>query len=762
MGDLSKSAARSNLRHGRHRAKRRGRIEPYSWLGAGAITFGVGAAMLTGAGVAHADDGSSDGGDSSSSSPGGSTSTSNSTSHSADSETSTSATVAGRKSSAPAPESKVSTSSTRDDGDSPSESASNRDEPTGKSKPAVSTTGRPAKPPATISVAKLSSFQADETAPPQPAVQKSGTESSTVAAVTEGGLSATTVDPPPDAPLIDFTVEKPDVANSTTMTMHALPPSEILSPKLAVAVEPSTPNTSTAPIALSLAGFAGLATTSNSTSSDVNAELAASATVAASSAPKVAVVDNFQLTRPANAAAASTDGKYVYFGDGEQAISIIDTKTKDVTTITVPNKYGDLAAAGNYLVATSYQSRGVATMTVVDTRTNRVVNQFTINILGDSPSALALDGNGSSAYLVSHDGWVTRVNVQTGTVTKATSVGGYLDGEMVAISGNKLVVGRDDSSYGVSILNLDTDQVTELIPGGSTRGIAVSPDGTRAYVASEYGFNQPVAALIVIDLATQTIVDTVDVHQTGSVGQVMVRADGKYIYYTSDDRFGSEPGGTLTVLAAASFEQLDQIRYDGRRGELAISKDGKTIYLAAAPRFGEAASVYAISTTVGNDYTGPQDAIQVLKDVVNFVGFLDDVTDALNRLPTVWNLGALFRLNSLVQGMDDIRVGIEKGDLNQVLSGFVDVAVAVLPKPATIFIEVVKFAISVVLPITEEAQQAFLDFRAQCMFRKSVDQLDSGEAARFAATYGGLGSFITIPVEYARYNVGGWFGSPQC
>ena len=56
---------------GRHRAKtpaRRGtqgihrqrkpRPQPYKWLGTGAVAFGVGAALMNGTGIAHADDGS--------------------------------------------------------------------------------------------------------------------------------------------------------------------------------------------------------------------------------------------------------------------------------------------------------------------------------------------------------------------------------------------------------------------------------------------------------------------------------------------------------------------------------------------------------------------------------------------------------------------------------------------------------------------------------------------------------------------------------
>ncbi len=45
---------------GKHRAKRR-RLQPYAWLGAGAVTLGVGAALAGGTAVAYADTGSSGG-----------------------------------------------------------------------------------------------------------------------------------------------------------------------------------------------------------------------------------------------------------------------------------------------------------------------------------------------------------------------------------------------------------------------------------------------------------------------------------------------------------------------------------------------------------------------------------------------------------------------------------------------------------------------------------------------------------------------------
>ncbi|CAN5259433.1 hypothetical protein BH09ACT8_BH09ACT8_56740 [soil metagenome] len=52
-GRRTKSSALGKRGKGRHRAERR-RIEPYGWLGAGAVTLGVGAALASGAGIAQA------------------------------------------------------------------------------------------------------------------------------------------------------------------------------------------------------------------------------------------------------------------------------------------------------------------------------------------------------------------------------------------------------------------------------------------------------------------------------------------------------------------------------------------------------------------------------------------------------------------------------------------------------------------------------------------------------------------------------------
>lgn len=61
------SASTSDTERGRRRKRRR--IEPYSWLGVGAVTLGIGAAALAGSGVASADEGPEAGGSSTSAAP---------------------------------------------------------------------------------------------------------------------------------------------------------------------------------------------------------------------------------------------------------------------------------------------------------------------------------------------------------------------------------------------------------------------------------------------------------------------------------------------------------------------------------------------------------------------------------------------------------------------------------------------------------------------------------------------------------------------
>ena len=70
------------------------------------------------------------------------------------------------------------------------------------------------------------------------------------------------------------------------------------------------------------------------------------------------------------------------------------------------------------------------------------------------------------------------------------------------------------------------------------RGVVISPDGTKAYVADETGF------VHVLDLATFAIVASIEVRNGGARG-IVISADGSFIYAT-------EPSDAVVISTAAN------------------------------------------------------------------------------------------------------------------------------------------------------------------------------------------------------------------
>ena len=737
MANRSASRHENRKSGGRHRAQNRRTLGVVTWLGAGALTVGLSAAMASGTGVAAADTESSP----SSSSPSGSNGPGAESTSTSSSPATKSSGVAHRSVTDAREDS---TSVARQDDDN----ENNPDDGIGQTDGQEDADGDALGP---------ESSSQPEIEPTEIEAERDLTVPVTSAPISrQSSLNSPANDGPAAVTLLALPVAATrEILGSESDTAESgLQPSQAEE----AALEPEAE-----PILASSEVRTDL--TQDSGSGTLNK--ASLATVNATNAPKVSVVENYQLTHPASATAVSADGRYVYIGDGNQTVSIVDTRTNRVTTLNIANKYGDIAAAGSYVVVTSFQETGVGALTVIDSRNNKILNRFTVNHAGNTPVAAALNSTGTRTYIVTHNGWVTQVDTRSGAVLGTNQVGGYLGhGSYVAVSKNKLLVARDDSSngYAVSILNLDNGSLKELVFNASARSIAVTPDGSRAYVAVAHSSVVQGPALIVIDLGTETVVNTIKAPTSGgsSISDLALGADGKRAYYIDNDYYGPVRGGSVVVLDLQTGEKLDEVRFDGWRSELSITKDGKYIYLATSDQRTTPASLYAISTTVGNNYTGPEGTIEIMKTAFNVLSFLDDITNALDRLPTVWNLGALFRLNSLWQGLDNIRIGIEKGDTTKILDGVVDVTVALLPKPAAFLIDLAKTAIGVLLPMGAEDQEEFMNFRAQCMFRKNTDQLSPAEARKFVERYTLPAALVNVPIDHAKYNVGGWFGSPQC
>ncbi|MEV0946119.1 YncE family protein, partial [Rhodococcus sp. NPDC049939] len=161
---------------------------------------------------------------------------------------------------------------------------------------------------------------------------------------------------------------------------------------------------------------------------------------------------------------------------------------------------------------------------------------------------------------------------QADTVTTTVDVGAYPTGVAITPDGTRAYVTNLFDNT-VSVIDTTTNTVTDTIDLGRHRAyeVAITPDGTRAYVTNhgEYG------KVSVIDTATNTVTDTVDVGD--SPYGVAITPDGTRAYVAN------EGDDSVSVIDTATNAVTTTIDVDaglfGPKG-MAITPDGTRAYVA--------------------------------------------------------------------------------------------------------------------------------------------------------------------------------------
>jgi YVTN family beta-propeller protein len=136
----------------------------------------------------------------------------------------------------------------------------------------------------------------------------------------------------------------------------------------------------------------------------------------------------------------------------------------------------------------------------------------------------------------------------------------------------------------VSVIDTATNAVVATVPvGGSPRQVAITPDGTRAYVTN-------VGALSVIDTATNTVVGSVPL--AGSPGVVAITPDGTRAYVT----IGFVTNGIVSVIDTATNTEVASVPFVGSVSGVAITPDGTRAYVANPYFFSSDDNVSVIDT----------------------------------------------------------------------------------------------------------------------------------------------------------------------
>ncbi len=123
----------------------------------------------------------------------------------------------------------------------------------------------------------------------------------------------------------------------------------------------------------------------------------------------------------------------------------------------------------------------------------------------------------------------------------------------------------------VSVISTATNTVVATIfLGFFPRGIAITPDGAFLYVTTRFGAKgRP--AVMVVETATNTVVETVPFPEAPY--GVAITPDGAFAYVAS--------GGTVSVIATATNKVVTTVAVDPRPGSVAFTPDGAFAYVAS-------------------------------------------------------------------------------------------------------------------------------------------------------------------------------------
>ncbi len=200
------------------------------------------------------------------------------------------------------------------------------------------------------------------------------------------------------------------------------------------------------------------------------------------------------------------------------------------------------------------------------------------------------------AYIRAADDYCLAV-LDTATNTVSATVhlsggSGIYGGVAVSPDGSRVYVAP---VYGpVSVLDTATNTIIATVPVNNPQAVAVSPDGLRAYVADSLWNWGSVGTVAVIDTATNTVSTTISLNYFDLIGLtgLAVSPDGSRVYVTG---FGSGSSGVVFVLDTATNTVSATVTLNGSGNGLAVSPDGSRVYVSCT-NFYNSSFVSVIST----------------------------------------------------------------------------------------------------------------------------------------------------------------------
>ena len=282
---------------------------------------------------------------------------------------------------------------------------------------------------------------------------------------------------------------------------------------------------------------------------------------------RLCVLGSLSLLVAAAATRAEAQTKAYVAHSAANVVSVIDTAT-DTVLGTVPVGTGPRRVAITRDGTRAYVTNGGSdSISVIDTDSDAVIATIPV---GDGPSYLAPTPDGSFLYVMTASGTVEVVDTTLQTVVATIPIGASgdiaitPDGARAYVAAGLLYVINTASN---AVVKSFTAEVAP-IPGVSTTAssVVISPDGARAYVgvfmfgAGPFGITAS-GSIILVDTASESVTGEIVL---GSVpGQIALTPDGSRAYVGIQSTFvntgygmGFLPGRHVVVVDTITNERV--------------------------------------------------------------------------------------------------------------------------------------------------------------------------------------------------------------
>jgi len=226
--------------------------------------------------------------------------------------------------------------------------------------------------------------------------------------------------------------------------------------------------------------------------------------------------------------------------------------------------WGGLPAPGRAAAMTAPKAYvglyGNNTVGVLDTATGHVLHTIKVPA---GPEAVIVTPNGRRVYVSSEDATqLSVIDTATDTVIKRIDLGKSPEGMALSRDGRTLLVAMFDIGL-LDVIDTSTLAVVAQIPVAKPHGVALSPDGQRAYIGSQDVPDHN--AVVVADIPGRRVVARLPVDQTPR--GLTASPNGKWVYFTEAN------SADIQVLDTATNQVVAKITVGPIPHQIAFTPD---------------------------------------------------------------------------------------------------------------------------------------------------------------------------------------------